>query len=167
MTDSLEKGKIIHGRYYASELRQLKEEINRNAEGIWRQEYSSGCRSWSSLLWQTESEGRSTPQVAVDEEADCGRRNLKAGVLLRLQYLKKPTVAEGIWKQEYSSYCNRWSSQLWQKESEGRSTLQVAVAEAAYCGFELLLHPPFSSDLAPSDLFLFPKTLIPLVSKQY
>lgn len=36
-------------------------------------------------------------------------------------------------------------------------TAQVAVAEAANCGFELLPHPPYSPDLAPSDFFLFPK----------
>lgn len=36
-------------------------------------------------------------------------------------------------------------------------TAQVAVAEAAKCGFELLPHPPYSPDLAPSDFYLFPK----------
>uniref|UniRef100_A0A673AZF9 Tc1-like transposase DDE domain-containing protein n=1 Tax=Sphaeramia orbicularis TaxID=375764 RepID=A0A673AZF9_9TELE len=36
-------------------------------------------------------------------------------------------------------------------------TAQVAVAEAHNCGFELLPHPPYSPDLAPSDFYLFPK----------
>ena len=36
-------------------------------------------------------------------------------------------------------------------------TAQVAVAEATKCGFELLPHPPYSPDLAPSDFYLFPK----------
>jgi hypothetical protein len=34
---------------------------------------------------------------------------------------------------------------------------QVAEAEAANWGFELLPHPPYSRDLASSDLLLFPK----------
>jgi hypothetical protein len=33
---------------------------------------------------------------------------------------------------------------------------QVAVTEAANCGFKML-HPPYSKDLASSELFLFPK----------
>ena len=36
-------------------------------------------------------------------------------------------------------------------------TSRVAVAAAAECGFELLPHPPYSPDLAPSDFYLFPK----------
>ena len=36
-------------------------------------------------------------------------------------------------------------------------TVQVAVAEAANFGFELLPYSPYSLDLAPSDFFLFPK----------
>ena len=35
-------------------------------------------------------------------------------------------------------------------------TLQISMAAAAECGFEVLPHPPFSPDLAPSDFFLFP-----------
>ena len=31
-----------------------------------------------------------------------------------------------------------------------------AMSAAAECGYELLLHPPYSPDLAPSDLYLFP-----------
>ena len=33
---------------------------------------------------------------------------------------------------------------------------QVSVATARDCGFELLPHPPYSPDLAPSDFYLFP-----------
>ena len=36
-------------------------------------------------------------------------------------------------------------------------TVQVSVAEAYRCGFELLSHAPYSPDLAPSDFYLFPK----------
>ena len=33
----------------------------------------------------------------------------------------------------------------------------VAMAAINECGFELLEHPPYSPDLAPSDYYLFPK----------
>ena len=36
-------------------------------------------------------------------------------------------------------------------------TSQVAMAAATECGFEVLPHPPYSPDLAPSDFYLFPK----------
>lgn len=36
-------------------------------------------------------------------------------------------------------------------------TSHVAMAAARQCGFELLNHPPYSPDLAPSDFYLFPK----------
>ena len=32
----------------------------------------------------------------------------------------------------------------------------VAMAAVRDCGFELVDHPPYSPDLAPSDYFLFP-----------
>jgi len=35
-------------------------------------------------------------------------------------------------------------------------TSTVATSAVAECGYELLLHPPYSPDLAPSDLYLFP-----------
>jgi hypothetical protein len=31
------------------------------------------------------------------------------------------------------------------------------MAAATDCGFEILPHPPYSADLAPSDFYLFPK----------
>ena len=40
----------------------------------------------------------------------------------------------------------------------------VAMTE---CGFEILLHPPYSPDMAPSDFYLFPKTEIPSYGTQY
>ena len=36
-------------------------------------------------------------------------------------------------------------------------TSQIAMAAATDCGFEILPHPPYSPDLAPSDIYLFPK----------
>jgi len=35
-------------------------------------------------------------------------------------------------------------------------TAGVATSVAAECGYELLPHPPYSPDLAPSDFYLFP-----------
>ena len=35
-------------------------------------------------------------------------------------------------------------------------TAQLSVATANKCGFEILRHPPYSPDLAPSDFYLFP-----------
>ena len=43
----------------------------------------------------------------------------------------------------------------------------VAMAAVHYCGFELADHPPYSSDLAPSDYFLFPNIKKHLAGKQY
>lgn len=36
-------------------------------------------------------------------------------------------------------------------------TSHAAVSTAEQCGFEILPHPPYSPDLAPSDFYLFPK----------
>ena len=46
-------------------------------------------------------------------------------------------------------------------------TAQTAVAAAANCGFELLQHPAFSSDLAPSDFYLLPKVKSHLPGRQF
>jgi len=35
-------------------------------------------------------------------------------------------------------------------------TSDVATSTAAECGYELLPHPPYLPDLAPSDFYLFP-----------
>ena len=35
------------------------------------------------------------------------------------------------------------------------------------CGFKLVEHPPYCSDLAPSDYFLFPNMKTHLAGKQY
>ena len=41
------------------------------------------------------------------------------------------------------------------------------VATAAASGFEILPHPPYSPDLAPSDYYLFPKLKSQLSGKRY
>uniref|UniRef100_A0A3Q0RHJ7 Mos1 transposase HTH domain-containing protein n=1 Tax=Amphilophus citrinellus TaxID=61819 RepID=A0A3Q0RHJ7_AMPCI len=43
----------------------------------------------------------------------------------------------------------------------------VSVAAVCDCGFELVDHPPYSPDLAPSDYFLFPNMKKHLAGKQY
>ena len=43
------------------------------------------------------------------------------------------------------------------QDNAPRHTSHVAMATAKECGFELLEHPPYSPDLAPSDYYLFPK----------
>ena len=46
-------------------------------------------------------------------------------------------------------------------------TAGVATSVAAECGFELLPHPPYSLDLAPSDFYLFPLSKEHLRGRQY
>ena len=36
-------------------------------------------------------------------------------------------------------------------------TSQVVMTATIECGFEILPHPPYSPDMAPSDFYLFPK----------
>ena len=43
----------------------------------------------------------------------------------------------------------------------------VAMAAMRDCGFELIDHPPYSPDLAPSDFHLFPNMKKHLARKQY
>ena len=44
---------------------------------------------------------------------------------------------------------------------------QVAMTAATECGFEILLHPPYSPDMDPSDFYLFPKLRSHLHGSQY
>ena len=46
-------------------------------------------------------------------------------------------------------------------------TSQVAMTAATECGFEILPHPPYSPDMAPSDFYLFPKLKSYLRGTQY
>ena len=43
----------------------------------------------------------------------------------------------------------------------------VAMTAATVCGFEILPHPPYSPDMAPSDFYLFPKLRSHLRGTQY
>lgn len=53
---------------------------------------------------------------------------------------------------------NARKSSSWSAEdNEPVHTSQAAVAEAAKCGFKLLPHAPYSSNLAPSDFSMSPK----------
>lgn len=44
---------------------------------------------------------------------------------------------------------------------------QAANMEARRCGHEILSHPPYSPDLAPSDFFLFPQMKTPLRGRRF
>ena len=46
-------------------------------------------------------------------------------------------------------------------------TSQVAMTAATECGFEILPHPPYSPDMAPSYIYLFPKLKSHLRGTQY
>ena len=46
-------------------------------------------------------------------------------------------------------------------------TSQVATTAATECEFELISHPPYSPNIAPSDFFLFPKLKSHLRGTQY
>ena len=46
-------------------------------------------------------------------------------------------------------------------------TSQVAMTAATECGFEVLPHPPYSPDMAPSDFYLFPKLKSNVRGKQF
>ena len=46
-------------------------------------------------------------------------------------------------------------------------TCRVAMAAAKECGFEILPHPPYSPDLAPTDYYLFPKLKSVLRGKRF
>ena len=44
---------------------------------------------------------------------------------------------------------------------------QAAGEEATRCGYQILPHPPYSPDLAPSDFFLFPEMKNPLRGRRF
>ena len=46
-------------------------------------------------------------------------------------------------------------------------TSQVAMTAVTECGFEIIPHPPFSHDMAPSGFYLFPKLKSHLRGTQY
>ena len=46
-------------------------------------------------------------------------------------------------------------------------TANIATKAAHDCGFEVLPHPPYSPDLAPSDFYLFPKLKESITGRRY
>ena len=46
-------------------------------------------------------------------------------------------------------------------------TSRLAIATLQQCGFELLPHPPYSPDMAPSDYYLFPQLKEELRGKRF
>lgn len=53
------------------------------------------------------------------------------------------------------------------QDNASSHTAHIATSVARECGFELLPHPPYSPDLAPSDFYLFPKLKEHLRGRQY
>ena len=49
-----------------------------------------------------------------------------------------------------------WSTEKQASRKAACPHSAVAMSAVAECGYESLLHPPYSPDLAPSDLYLFP-----------
>ena len=47
------------------------------------------------------------------------------------------------------------------------NTSQVVMTAATECGFEILPHPPYSPDMAPSDFYLFQKLKSHLLGTYY
>ena len=42
------------------------------------------------------------------------------------------------------------------QDNDPAHSSQVAMTAATECGFKILPHPPYSTDMAPSDFYLFP-----------
>ena len=53
------------------------------------------------------------------------------------------------------------------QDNTSAHTSQVAMTAPTVCGFEILPHPPYSPDMAPSDFCLFPKLKFHLLCTQY
>ena len=53
------------------------------------------------------------------------------------------------------------------QDNTSAHTSQVTVTAATKCGFEILPHPPYTPDMAPSDFCLFPKLKSYLLGTQY
>ena len=82
------------------------------------------------------------------------------------EYLSKDSTIPGAYYA--SGLCTlreALKSKLWGKlqcgvlllhDNAPADTSAVATSSVAECGHELLLHPPYSKDIAPSDFYLFP-----------
>ncbi|CAK1592554.1 unnamed protein product [Parnassius mnemosyne] len=56
---------------------------------------------------------------------------------------------------------------LFHQDNAPAHKVAVAMAAIQETGFELLEHPPYSSDLAPSDFYLFPRLKERLRGKKF
>lgn len=56
---------------------------------------------------------------------------------------------------------------LFHHDNAPAHTSSVAIATIQNCGFQLLPHPPYSPDLAPSDFHLFPKMKLELSGRHF
>jgi len=61
-----------------------------------------------------------------------------------------------MWSTEKQASRKLWRGVLLLHDNVPSHTSAVVTSAAADCGYELLLHPPYLPDLAPSDFCLFP-----------
>lgn len=98
------------------------------------------------------------------------------GVLL-IDFLQKGTTINGAY---YASLLVKLRAAIKEKRrgmlTKGVRLLQdnapvhnsrVALTQARSCGYDVLPHPPYSPDLAPSDFFLFPNLKLHLKGKHF
>ena len=72
-------------------------------------------------------------------------------------------------KYKSSSWSPKYSTRgvLLLQDNAPAHTSQVAMTAATECGFEVLPHPPYSPDMAPSDFYLLPKLKANLCGTQF
>ena len=97
--------------------------------------------------------------------------------IIKMEYLEKGKTINGQYyaselkklKKEIKLKCreNLRAGVLLLQNNVPIHTAQAAVAEAANCGFELLLHPSYLPDLVPSGFFLFSKLKIHLCGRHF
>jgi len=97
--------------------------------------------------------------------------------IILIDYLEKGTTITGAY---YSSLLNRLKTELQEKrprlahkkvlfhhDNAPAHTSAIVVAKLMEIGFQLVSHPPYSPDLAPSDYYLFPNLKKWLAGKRF
>ncbi|KAL7381385.1 hypothetical protein ABVT39_004991 [Epinephelus coioides] len=94
-----------------------------------------------------------------------------------IDYLQKGQTINGqyyanLLRQQPKGIKTKWPGKLTRRVLFNQDNVPahmsvVAMAAVHDCGFELVDHPPYSHDLAPSDYFLFPSMKKHLAEKQY
>ena len=108
----------------------------------------------------------STKYVNTLEKLKARLRRVRSDGIIMTDYLEQGHTITGNY---YSALLTKLRSTL-AKKSRGKlqkgilllhdnaqaHRSMMAVHTSMQCGFKILLHPPYSPDLAPSDFFLFP-----------